>query len=785
MRRPGLRLGSRSRDLIGILICAGVLLVAYRAVLFEGSTLDPSSESAQVPGVNGAEAPAGVVTPTVTDHYRIDRGASAWQTAPWLQVTHRELSTGILPLWNPYEGTGAPLAANVQSAVFDPLMIVAELHPTTRTVDLTFLFTFLLGAVGMYLDLRNLGISRVGAVVGSSAFTLCGFFAMDSSDGFARVYVYLPWLFLSVDLVTAAVKTRWVALLAVAVAGCVLAGMPEGWLFVFTAVGVYALYRIRVPPQTAPGDTWQARAARLTAGVLVGSGLSAPLLVAFLAYLPVAANTHYPGVGMLHASTRSLLQYLIPLVNGAPAAPRLAWNNDRSWCGAAVALLCVVAAAAPQSLRRRGGWVLLATGLVFLAKVHAVPGFGWIGRLPPFDRAFFVAFAPCVACFCLATVAAFGIDAIGQGQVQERWLLVGTGVLVALVAGLLYANRQVLAAAPAGFAARQYALAIAAGGGVLAAAAVSARFRRPVRGLALGVGVLTLFELLALFPQGIYPPRVNPYRTPAWAALLGEQGSPRVFGLDKVLYPDTAGALGLQDIRTLNALYVRRYVVYIRSFVSPSFIDRFTGEGVTVAQIEANPMFNLLGVRYVLTDGSTPLPGNQFAPLGTADGITVYENEQADPRAFVAPTIDPVGSGTAAVAALRTIPPANLLDQAVVEVPPGGPAIDLPSTAAASPARRAAIVSYAADRVEVRVSPGAAGLLVLTDSFFPGWTATVNGRAAPILATDVAFRGVVVGGGASDVVFTYDPGATPVGWVLALVALMALVVAALIRRVRR
>ena len=56
----------------------------------------------------------------------------------------------------------------------------------------------------------------------------------------------------------------------------------------------------------------------------------------------------------------------------------------------------------------------------------------------------------------------------------------------------------------------------------------------------------------------------------------------RVFGLDGKLYPNTAGALGLQDIRALDAIYPNRYMRYVQTFLAPAVFDRFTGAGAPV-----------------------------------------------------------------------------------------------------------------------------------------------------------------------------------------------------------
>jgi hypothetical protein len=125
------------------------------------------------------------------------------------------------------------------------------------------------------------------------------------------------------------------------------------------------------------------------------------------------------------------------------------------------------------------------------------------------------------------------------------------------------------------------------------------------------------------------------------------------------------------------------------------------------------------------------------------------------------------------------------LHQAVVEVPPGQGSALPPLPAVEAEPRPARIVSYRAERVEVEVPPGVPGLLVLTDSYFPGWGATVNGRPAPVLAADVAFRGVMLGTGGSRVVFTYHAPGGNLGWGIPALAIVCFGAIALFAHINR
>jgi uncharacterized membrane protein YfhO len=108
----------------------------------------------------------------------------------------------------------------------------------------------------------------------------------------------------------------------------------------------------------------------------------------------------------------------------------------------------------------------------------------------------------------------------------------------------------------------------------------------------------------------------------------------------------------------------------------------------------------------------------------------------------------------------------------VVELPGGSAATPGAGTA---PARTATISSYEPDRVVVDVGAGAPGLLVLTDTYMPGWQATVGGRPAQVLPTDVAFRSVPVGGAAARVVFRYRPPCATLMWLLPLAGVLGMV----------
>ena len=97
----------------------------------------------------------------------------------------------------------------------------------------------------------------------------------------------------------------------------------------------------------------------------------------------------------------------------------------------------------------------------------------------------------------------------------------------------------------------------------------------------------------------------------------------------------------------------------------------------------------------------------------------------------------------------------------------------LPSAPGPTPAIPAEIVSYTPEKVIVRYTAAEESLLVLSDTFFPGWMASRAGKPLPILRANFLFRAVRVPAGSSDIVFTYHPPSVRNGQVLSLLSLLA------------
>jgi len=784
-------------DYVGVAAAVLLVVVAFWPVAFGGRTF---STFATATGVNGF-VPIEGVTP-IPDAYRLDKGASAWTFEPWVEINDRILDQGDLPLWNPYQGAGAPHAANMQSVVFDPLLVPANLHSSPWFRDLSILAAFMLGAAAMFALARRLGLDPFEAVVTAAAFSLTGWFFLYSNNSFGRAYIYLPILWLLIELVITSNRLLPVLGLGIAVAASVAIGMPEATFVVLALSGVYSLIRVfQVRESGVSGPLL-----RLAGGVTLGMALAAPLILIFLEYLPNSFSVHEAGAdtGSRVDPIHGVLNLIVPFFGGEPLEG--GFRGTRGWLGAGVVSLALVGLSGRRLSRQLNAFVFAALASFIILKVYNFGILAWVGELPIFERLNSPLFLLPALPFLMALLAGIGVRILRTGDLvlgRLAVLFVAVGGAV-LALALSSQNSSSIAATAGTYAMRQFGLA-AAIAGVILLAAVAAR-RWPA--LYIVAGLAVIIELLILAPRGIYTDRTDPFpQTASITAvqrLIVDEPQARVFGLDGKLFPNIAGAYGLSDIRVLDALYVDRYLEYVQTFLEPTVFDRFVGgpyssQEQVFTRYHNNQMLNLLGVRLLITGSPLPAVGEadgELPPLrlrlvATAGESLIYENLDAYPRAWVVHSAHMVGDLGGAMdvfeangqrdqgGALR-VTGLDLRSEAVVEVPEATDGLSsLGGCTDPHPEDTVVIEEYDSDTVVLTVKTSCSGLLVLSDVWYPGWRATVNDRSVPIYPTNIALRGVPVESGRSLVVMTYEPASFRFGLLIAAIALLAVAVVAL------
>ncbi len=260
------------------------------------------------------------------------------------------------------------------------------------------------------------------------------------------------------------------------------------------------------------------------------------------------------------------------------------------------------------------------------------------------------------------------------------------------------------------------------------------------------------------------PARLVQFVPPSIQAIKQDTSLYRItsFNLDDTLRPNSNMLFGLQDIRGYDTVILRDYVEYWRLLEEPSGLLYSMINKLVDAKSLQSPLLDLLGVKYVLTTQNIGLPGWTEVYRGE---INVYRNDRVLPRVFVPPVIQSVPDVAAARQAIAA-PGFDPRRTAYLEseVPTAGPVQGT-----------ATISRYGANRVEIDAKMDGDGYVLLTDTYFPGWRASVDEREVPVVRANGLFRAVPVPAGEHRVVLRYSPFTFQLGGYLSVMGLFAIV----------
>ncbi len=708
--------------------------------------------------------------------------------------------TGELPLWDPYELTGAPFVHDIQVGMFYPPHAVLYLIPEEwvgAALSWLVVLHVLLAGWFTYAYARDQGLTEVGALVAGVGWMFAGRLMLHLLLGGHYNIIGLAWLpliLLSLERAIRRGSLGWATLGGVAYAFLILGTHPQWTLYASLLVLLWtpaaALQRAgwwNGPSVLPPLSLSRALVRWLLCGVwvvLVGLLLTAVQLLPTAEAASEAMRSGGVGPsGALEGGLRSLVFLVGPALTAQPH--NLAWE-DRGGLTLLWLALAVTAALAGRGRVRyvaAVGLVLALFGVGASVLVQAVPPFR-LFRQPP--RMFVLVGFP------VALLAGYGMDLLlGDTPTSEKFIHRARSALPRVVA--------IVAILTGGFAVRSLLEGRALQGHVYwlsllitlpTALLLLLRLRAWGRAGALALGTLLLVDLWALsMPSVETRPQTELYAPPACVQpLLGQPaGEGRV--LDRAANGTDAAPLGggacmariwkLEAVRGYNPLDYRRFKEYLQ----------FAAGSDTPVQPQAGPLgfpvlgnfrvnekslIDVLNVRYLLTPTDEPPPASwgkaRTFPAGPgvfnflAGGVppltsyALYENPTALPRAFVVFQAAPLPPREKLLDRLKQTDFRRevLLEEAIT-----------PSSGTLPPAARAATIThYLPNRVEVNVEDGAPGWLVLADPWYPGWHCAIDGQPAHLLRANFLLRAVAIPTGAHTITFSFEPDSYRLGrWV--------------------
>lgn len=670
------------------------------------------------------------------------------QIIPWKKAVRDAWRHGDWPLWNPYMYAGDILAGSAQAAPYDPFFLLSCLLP--MAVSLTYLaaITLFIGGLWMFAWLRELGCRDDPAILGAAGWMFGDFLVFWLEWPLGATFRWTPLVFLAVRRLVRERDAKATGILALAFAFSILAGHPESVLHVVAIGVIYGVWELIA---VRPPGVVKVILRSVLAGVLAIAA-TAIFMLPILEALPQTAQ-HELRQAVYANSKRSLPLDVVGAQLTANFVPfRYGWAREDiaegapfhpvPWSAYGGSLLFPLAIYGLIASKRRERWLMLGLAIFgWLAGTDAPIVADFLAKLPLFDIAINnrLIFA---ALFALATLAGLGAEAWlerGRNGMAAGLLL---GVFLVLGAAVALAWTPMIAAdlEPA-FLAREAAFLLAP---LLLAALAVALVRAP--GPALAIVILLLAGQRTLEVGDEYPtlPREAFYPPFRGLEILQREGPPfRIAGLHYTLIPQTATMYGLEDVRGYQAMTHDRFNGVIPLYSVPAAWFNIVGD-------LSRPFLSFLNVRYAIVEPGLDAPEGWRLVLRTPGG-QIYENTRVLPRAYIPPRIRiniPEEDVLAEMAAET-----DFSQRAWIHHPAGGAEPD----EFVNGRGRMSIEKDGMSAFRLTADMQTPGWVVVSEVFWHGWHAYVDGRRIPLRQANHAFIGMFLDAGRHEIELSYTP----------------------------
>ncbi len=631
----------------------------------------------------------------------------------------------------------------MQSAVFFPPTLLTGL---ANGQVYEHVLLELIAGFSTYLLLIRLSINRWASAGAAVAFALNGTAAWFMHPAVNPV-AFLPTLLLGIELTYAAVRDGrrggwW--LIAVAGALSIYAGFPE----VAYCDGLLVIVWFGWRCSCLERRPLVALVRKSATGAVVGLLLAAPALIPFIGYLDHGYTFLHLGtqLGSHHLVGQSLFSLWLPYVNGPIdgfVGPQLivarVWADVGGFITTTLLLFALFGVA--SRTQRRLSLTLAVFLLLVAARIYGFPVLGAVlGVLPGMSNVAFYRYAWPALEMAVVVLAALGLHDLITGPVRLRRVVGVAGCALVLVAAAAIGARTIASPGSGSY----FAFTVIWGAGLVVAAAGAATLSSPqVRQRALALVIAVDVVVLFALPELSAPRTVNLDLAPV-RFLQQHLGTGRFLSLGP-LGPNYGTYFGIASLSANDVPVPQDFADYVRShldqatsnpaeFVGIVSLARRPGAPTPQDELLRNlASYRQAGVQYVLTPPGQLIPAGALRLVERTPSASIYQLSGSASYFTTTPACAHTGSG----------------------------------------------------RESVQVSCPSPAVLVRRETYFPGWSASVDGHSVPIHEANGLFQAVTVGAGSHRITFRYWPPGF--GWAIGgfVVGCLWLVAAAVVGRRRR
>lgn len=705
------------------------------------------------------------------------------QIYPWKKFTIETFLSGQFPIWNPYSFSGTPHLANYQSAVLSPFNILFFVLPFIDAWSLLILLAPLLAGIFTYLFVRSLSASKIGSTISAISFMLCGFIITWLSYGtLSYAILFAPLALFAIEKFYQDQKFRYLTLLALTIPLDFFSGHFQISIYFLIIVIVYALYKFI---NTKNLLLFSKIISTIFLGILI---CAVQLLPTIELYLQSLRSSIFSPTEIIPWSYLPTL--IAPDFFGNPVT-RNDWLGHYAEWSAYIGVVPLMLSVYSLTIKKKSQtFFLFFFGIISLLFGFNSPLISIIAKLHiPVISTSAVSRIVAIYCFMLACASAFGFDQLRNDISKNKFrklalfllaVLLFFGILWSLVGFKIFipVDKVVIARNNLVFPTLIFAL--------FSLSCFSSLILKNKKALIVFgflILIVTSADLLrfAVKWQPFDPKRLVYPTTPIVKEFKEISGQDRVLGN---LGGEAMTYYNLQSLEGYDALYIKRYGEFVASIEdgeikeSPRSVVVFPKNGKYTF-----PAMNLLGVKYIVhkvadSNKVWTFPVWKFSENNLTliynDGVyQVFKNNSSLPRAFLTTNYKVENDKQKIIDELFNSK--ESLRTLILEKNPNfkqsGPIVE-----------KTEITEYRPNNISVKYDSKTSAILFLSDNYYPGWKAYIDGKEQEILRADYTFRAVVVPGGNHSVKFKYQPESFKIGVFVSVFGVITLCLWGLIKR---
>jgi len=710
------------------------------------------------------------------------------QYFPMRHFQHKMASAGKIFMWNPFIFSGTPYLADIQTALFYPVNWIYFLFNPARGIVYYILIHYFLAGFFTFLFLRKLDFERFACLAGAVFYAFSGFMVLHTIHlNIIAGYALIPLALLSVHDLTRKNNLISSSLLGLVLGVNILAGAPQMSLFTYIIVFFYFIGQLSLK------DLFQRSQIRLVGffvlAVIVSVLLSSIQLVPtfeFYRHTFRGESINFTDATSGSLALKDMLLFVAPDYMGHPLATKSFSGHTYYWeecfyVGIFPIILTFIGIFITPLREKRRLWIFLLIGALgfLLALGKNTPIYLLCYKFIPFFKSFrapirFLLF-PLISMTYFITLAIDQLPDIYTGidkKLKNITLVVLSVMTVITIALLLLLLKIPNIPSRTGFV--FFMITGFAGILIILLSLYGALRGNTVRLIAIALLAVSAFSF-GLTWNPTAPGDYYEKRTAVFAPLKNKFPPARVHYYPPLEFKDTLNLPSTENLSNIvgyNPLVLSRYLEFLiySDFKIPidNKLKRSLARNGNIFGIQKidNKMIELLNltinfrvfnVKRNLAGEAKPIP-ERLPRAFIASGYRVIKDKMKTLETLRSPDFD-----YRKEILLPEEPVLKGFNQ-----PPRGDSITSPDD------RGIQFIEYTPDRIKIHVNSAKSCWLFLSEIYYPGWKANVDGKERGVFRANHTFRAIPLKPGEREVELYFKPDSVKIGALISVVTFIFL-----------